>query len=268
MYKNLPQERERQIHADNISTQQPPCQASTSSVKTQPLSYRGPKSPEKQRDKLQDTYSTWWCRTDTTHSSSLHPSTRSTKTTHTPEGGEFWALSYTWSPSSHFHCFLPILRQLTHWSRPKLAPTPNEDWYPEKTQNPPRQTSSDTTDDAYRYFAVQQHQTCQSLCPSCTVLGYPLLAHCLRQHISGNTLPTLADAEPTDPIDESHPEPSCSQSHWLQHKTTDEDKTLLTTPWSTLKAHSCVPFHTDIHFFLSLFPSHLPSPLVFWLHPC
>lgn len=80
--------------------------------------------------------------------------------------------------------------------------------------------------------------------------------------------PTLADAEPTDPIDESHPEPSCSQSHWLQHKTTDEDKTLLTTPWSTLKAHSCVPFHTDIHFFLSLFPSHLPSPLVFWLHPC
>lgn len=35
-------------------------------------------------------------------------------------------------------------------------------------------------------------------------------------------------------------ESSCSQSHWFQHKTTDEDKTLLTTPssTSTLRTHS------------------------------
>lgn len=40
--------RERQIHADNITTPQPPSQVSTSSVRTQPLSYRGPNVP---RDK-------------------------------------------------------------------------------------------------------------------------------------------------------------------------------------------------------------------------
>lgn len=48
----------------------------------------GQMSPKNRSDTLQDTiHSTWRCRTDlTTHASSLHPSTRATKTTHTSRG--------------------------------------------------------------------------------------------------------------------------------------------------------------------------------------
>lgn len=269
IHKNLPCKGERQIHADNISTQQPPSRASTSSVRTQPLSYRGPNiSWETRGCATSHPLNMTICRTDTTHSSFLHPSTRATKTTHTSEGGEFWALSYTWPPASHLHR-LPAhfeakkKKQLTHGSRPKLAPTPDEDWHPEKTQHPPRQTSPDTTDDAHRYFAAQQHESCQSLCPSRTVFfsffSFSGLSIASRTtYFRKKTLPTLADGDPTDPVDESHLEPSCSQSHWLQHKTTDEDKTLLTTPWSTLKAHSRLP-HGYLLFSLAL-PMSSPLP--------
>lgn len=109
--KRLPCEGERQIHADNISTQQPPSRASTSSVRTQPLSYRGPTSPEKQGDALQVTPQHDDLGLILPISSLLHPSTRATKTTHTPEGGELWALSYTRSPASHLLRLPPILRQ-------------------------------------------------------------------------------------------------------------------------------------------------------------
>lgn len=139
----------------------------------------------------------------------------------------------------------------------------------------PREDTASTQTDIFRYHRWRIPVLCRA---TTSDLSKPLpILYCFGLSIARplpqttyfrKYTPTLADAEPTDPIDESHPEPSCSQSHWLQHKTTDEDKTLLTTPWSTLKVHSCVPFHTDIHFFLSLFPSHLPSPLVFWLHPC
>lgn len=93
------------------------------------------------------------------------------------------------------------------------------------------------------------------------------------KHLS-STL-TLADAVPT-----YTPESSCSQSHWRQHKTTDEDKTLLTTPSSTLRAQSgpflvlplCVSSHMEFSFSLLLFffisSSFPPSDFLTTLHPC
>lgn len=102
-------------------------------------------------------------------------------------------------------------------------------------------TASTQTEGSDRHLSVQQMMhtdTIQSTkirilkALALPVLFWaPLLACCLENNTFQAThSPTLADAEPTDPIDESHPESSCSQSHWIQHKTTDEDKTLLTTP--------------------------------------
>lgn len=185
IHKSLPCKGERQIHADNISTQQPPSQASTSSVRTQPLSYRGPASPEKQGDSRQVTHSTWRSRTDTTHfliPASQHKSHE--------DNAHFrgWRVVGT---ELHLVPRLPpsppatriVTESLWHTAAgSKLAPTPNEDWHPAKTQHPPRQTSPDTTDDAHQCFAARQHENCL-ICPPQTVFFWAV--RCLKNNISG-----------------------------------------------------------------------------------
>lgn len=87
----------------------------------------GQMSPETQGDTLQDTsHPTWRCRTDIPLI--LHlciPAQEPRRQRTLLEGGEIWALSYTWSlpPRCPRPPFFFILRhkRVTHWSRPKLA---------------------------------------------------------------------------------------------------------------------------------------------------
>lgn len=241
----------------------------------------GQTSPETQGDKLQDTtHSTWRCRTDSPLIPHLRTPAQEPRRQRTLlEGGEFWALSYTRSlPPSPLPPFLPTLshKRMTHWNRPKLATTPPL-WrlIPEKTQHPPVQTSLSTTDVHTDTNQSTKITFFKSHGPSLTVSGRIARHACWHENNTSHCA-TLADAVPTDPIDDSHPESSCSQSHWSQHETTDEDKTLLTTPSSTLRAQSgpslvsppmCFLTHGIQLLSLALSPHLLIfPPLIFWQH--
>lgn len=125
--------RERQIHADNITTLQPPSQVSTSSVRTQPLSYRGPNVPWDTGDKLQDTtHSTWRCRTDIPLIPHLRiPAQEPWRQRTLLECGEFWALSYTWAlpPSSFLIHFCDTSEWHIEAGQSLHLQPPNGDWY-------------------------------------------------------------------------------------------------------------------------------------------
>lgn len=87
------------IHADNITTQQPPSPDSTSTVKTQPVSHRGPNVPQRHEGMRNETPSIQHDDVGLILIPHLRePEPRRQRTL--PEGGEFWALSYTWSRPS------------------------------------------------------------------------------------------------------------------------------------------------------------------------
>lgn len=104
--------KERHIHADNTTTEQPPSQPSP--LRTQPQSYRGP-----QRDKAVN-----YKIPPNQHEDVglIFPAQEPRRLRTLLEGGEIWALSYTWS--------LPPSPSLNHYwdtsalsTRPKLAST-------------------------------------------------------------------------------------------------------------------------------------------------
>lgn len=137
-------------------------------------------------------------------------------------------------------------------------------------------TASTQTEGSDRHLSAQQtrhtdtNQSTQDHILKASALPVLFGLHCSsrlltrKQNIQAPHCPTLADGVPTDPIDES----SCSQSHWSQHKTTDEDKTLLTTPSSTLRAQSgpflVLPLMCFLQHGIQLFSLALsPHPLIF-----
>lgn len=175
--------KERQIHADNIPNQQPPSQASTSSVRTQPHHTEGQYS---QRNKG-ISYKTPIQHDDVGLITPLipHPSIPAQEPRRqctVLEGGKFCAPSYTWSlPPS---CILAHFStsQLTHWSRPQLSPK----WRltPLKTQHPLTQT------DISQYYSWCKYHPVHKITFFFKTL--PVLLGCTasssRKHISSSTL--------------------------------------------------------------------------------
>lgn len=132
------------------------------------------------------------------------------------EGGEFWALSYTWSlplsPSPFLTHFETQANDTLKQAKACIykSPTVYTRWrlIPEKTQHPPKQ----------RVVTVQQmmhtdtNQSTNSPPPKTPrpflyCFGLRFSSHLLtrkQKHSSYTLSPTLADAVPTDPIDDSH----------------------------------------------------------------
>lgn len=193
----------------------------------------GQMSPEIQGDKLQDpTHSTWRCRTDLPLIPHLRIPVQEPRRQRTLlEGGGFWALSYTLALFPFFHTseWHIDAGQSLHLQLPTVYT--KRRLIPEKTQHPPKQLMHTDTRQSTKI-------TCLKASARPVLLWAVLLVTLVdtkKQNIPATHSPTLAGGIPTDPIDVTTPESSCSQPHWSHHKTTDEDKTLLTTPSSTLR---------------------------------
>lgn len=129
-----------------------------------------PPTPREMGDKLQDnTHSTCWCRTNIPLTPQLRIPAQGPRWQRTlPEGGEFGALSYTWS----LPLFLPILRhkRKSHWSRPQLASTDPHCLHPAETD-----TREDTASTQTEVVRQQMMHTDTNPSAKVTVLALPVL---------------------------------------------------------------------------------------------
>ena len=226
--------RERQIHADNITTLPTPPSIHFFSEDTATITQRA-KCPPRYKGTNYKTPPIQHADVGLIYHSCLISVFQHKSHEDSAHRVGLLALSYTRFLSPFLLC--THFETKTHRSRPELASTTPAPHCRHQTETDTREDTDrhlSTTTDVDWYSPVHQDHICKSLKPL-PVLFWAALPVKLVDMKTKHSSYTLADAEPTDPIDGS-------QLHWSQHKTTDED-----TADNTTK-------HTQAHFWFYVFP--------------